>query len=63
MVLLHSRLLWVLDMYTIYCEHSFISYVVSGGIARFPCYPQFELEIHIVEVSYFTNILIKLSGL
>ena len=43
---------------------------VSGGIARFthvlfelPCYPQFELEIHIVEVSYFTYILIKLSGL
>ena len=43
---------------------------MSGGIARFtrvlfelPCYPQFELEIHIVEVSYFTNILIKLSGL
>ena len=42
----------------------------GGGIARFtrvlfelPCYPQFELEIHIVEVSYFTNILIKLSGL
>ena len=24
-----------------------------------PCYPQFELEIHIVEVSYFTNILIQ----
>ena len=24
-----------------------------------PCYPQFELEIHIVEVSYFTNIVIK----
>ena len=24
-----------------------------------PCYPQFELEIHIVEVSYFINILIK----
>ena len=43
---------------------------ISGGVARFtrvlfelPCYPQFELEIHIVEVSYFTNILIKLSGL
>ena len=43
---------------------------MSGSIARFtrvlfelPCYPQFELEIHIVEVSYFTNILIKLSGL
>ena len=43
---------------------------LSGGIVRFtrvlfelPCYPQFELEIHIVEVSYFTNILIKLSGL
>ena len=42
-------------------------YGMSGGIARFtrvlfelPCYPQFELEIHIVEVSYFTNIL---SGL
>ena len=40
------------------------SIVVSGGIARFtrvlfelPCYPQFELEISIVEVSYFTNIL------
>ena len=40
--------------------------ILSGGIARFtrvlfelPCYPQFELEIHIVEVSYFTNILIK----
>ena len=37
-----------------------------GGIARFtrvlfelPCYLQFEQEIHIVEVSYFTNILIK----
>ena len=32
---------------------------MSGGIARFtrglfelPCYPHFELEIHIVEVSY-----------
>ena len=43
-----------------------IDYRLSGGIARFtrvlfelPCYPQFELEIHIVEVSYFTNILIK----
>ena len=43
---------------------------MSGGIARFtcvlfelPCYPQLELEIHIIEVSYFTNILIKLSGL
>ena len=40
--------------------------IIGGGIARFtrvlfelPCYPQFELEIHIVEVSYFTNILIK----
>ena len=37
-----------------------------GGIARFTrvlfelrCYLQFEQEIHIVEVSYFTNILIK----
>ena len=44
--------------------------LISGGIARFtrvlfefPCYPQFELEIHIVKVSNFTNILIKLSGL
>ena len=39
---------------------------INGSIARFtrvlfelPCYPQFEREIHIVEVSYFTNILIK----
>ena len=39
---------------------------IGGGIARFtrvlfelPCYLQFEQEIHIVEVSYFTNILIK----
>ena len=47
-----------------------IHIILSGGIARFtrvlfelPCYPQFELEIHIVEVSYFTNILINLSGL
>ena len=38
--------------------------IMGGGIARFTrvlfelrCYPQFELEIHIVEVSYFTNIL------
>ena len=38
----------------------------SGGIARFtrvlfelPCYSQFELEIQIVELSYFTNILIR----
>ena len=37
-----------------------------GGIARFtrvlfelPCYPQFELEIHIVGVSYFTSNLVS----
>ena len=40
--------------------------VVTDSIARFtrvlfelPCYMLFEQEIHIVEVSYFTNILIK----
>ena len=40
--------------------------ILTGGIARFtrvlfelPCYLQFELEIHIIEVSYLTNILIK----
>ena len=36
---------------------------ISEWRFELPCYPQFELEIHIVKISYFTNILIKLSGL
>ena len=47
--------------------HLVLACILSGGIARFtrvlfelPCYPQFELEIHIVEVSYFTNIIDQL---
>ena len=55
----------IMDIQYMIVEFRFM-YNLSGGIAQFtrvlfelPCYPQFELEIHIVEVSYFTNILFK----
>ena len=31
----------------------------TRDLFELPCYPRFELKIHIIEVSYFTYILIK----
>ena len=60
-------MLYIVNLYVYIYIYIYILYcIIGGGIARFtrvlfehPCYLQFEQEIHIVEVSYFTNILIK----